>query len=383
MNLLTINYEFPPQGGGAGVVMHDLLTALRARSDLRQTVLCGWDYRLGNPPDDYGIDFNFIPVDRKSVHQTGFLAIGQFLLRAAHALRRLDLNAFDLIHFHFSVPTGLLAMATRGKPYVCSLHGIDVPGFVTEEGALFQKLTAPANRRILSGASTVFAPSEELAALVRKDCPAARVRSIPHGVRAEAFAAKERYPTSARKFVTLARLVSWKRIDLLIRAVVELQRSIPDVTLDIFGDGEQRTALETLVISSGASNFVRLRGFASKEVVEASLSTFDAFVLPSVTEAFGLVFLEAMAAGLPVVGVNRGGPAEIIQHGTNGMLVERDRADELFDALHQLATVPGLAETMGRRARLAAVDRFSWDAVATQYFEAYQGALDNAPLRRE
>lgn len=378
MQVLTINYECPPQGGGAGVVMHDLLTALRCQPGLRQTALCGWDYQLGNPPNVSGIDLRFVPVERKSAHQTGVRAIGQFLWRAGRVLRQMDLDSYDLIHFHFSVPTGLLSLVTRGKPYVCSLHGIDVPGFVTEEGVLFQRLTLPANRYILSGASSVFAPSGELAALVREYCPAARVQSIPHGVRAEAFAAKELYPTVGRKFVTLARLVSWKRIDLLIRTVVELQRAIPDVTLDIFGDGEQRTALEALIRSSGASGFVKLRGIASKESVQSSLSTFDAFVLPSVSEAFGLVFLEAMAAGLPVVGIDRGGPSEIITHGTNGILVKRDDSGELFAALHQLASVPQLVETMGRQARLAAVERFSWDAVARQYFAAYQLALANA-----
>ncbi len=269
-------------------------------------------------------------------------------------------------------------MATRGKPYVCSLHGIDVPGFVPEEAALFQTLTAPVNRRILSGASTVFVPSAELAAMVGKACQTARVQTIPHGVRAGAFRSKECYPMCARKLVTVARLASWKRIDLLVRAVAELQRAVPDVTLDIFGDGEQRAVLEATILSSRASAFVKLHGFVSKEVVQASLADFDAFVLPSVTEAFGVVFLEAMAAGLAVVGVDHGGPSEIIAQGSNGMLVQRDDADGLLAALHRLATEPGLAEAMGRQARLAAVERFSWDAVALQYLAAYQRALGMA-----
>jgi len=378
LNLLTINYEFPPQGGGAGVVMFNLIDALRAMPNLRQTVLCGWDHRLGEPASLPGVTLDTIPVTRKSIHQTGLRAILEFLVRGAARLRRHDPSSFDLVHFHFSIPTGLLSAVMPRRPYVCSLHGIDVPGFVQEEAQLFQQLTAPLNRRILMGASRLFAPSMQIARMVHAVCPRANIEVIPHGVESDLFVPKQVYPVHAKRFVTIARLTPWKRVERLVNAVIELSRKHSDVTLDVFGEGEQRAQLEAMIEAAGVGDRIVFRGFAPKEVLRQSLHDYDAFVLPSISEAFGVVFLEAMAAGLPVVGFEYGGPAEIITEGVDGLLVKSDTDAALIATLEPLVTVPGLAAEMGRNARTAAVERFSWQAVASRYAEAYEAVIAGA-----
>ena len=141
--------------------------------DLHQTVLCGWDFALSSPPTPAGFNLKLVPVTRKSIHDTGLRAIYQFLWRGAPILRSLDPSLYDIVHFHFSVPTGMLAPLARGKPFVCSLHGIDVPQFVDEERALFQTLVLPINRWILSRAARVFAPSRHIG---MRCCGPARAR---------------------------------------------------------------------------------------------------------------------------------------------------------------------------------------------------------------
>lgn len=378
MNLLTINYELPPQGGGAGVVMFNLIDALRTIPGVQQTVLCGWDHRLGEPTSLPGVVLDTVPVARRSIHQTGLRAILEFLVRGSGRLRRYDPSRYDLVHFHFSIPTGLLSAAMPRKPYVCSLHGIDVPGFVQEEAQLFQKLTAPLNRRILRGAARLFAPSMQIARMVLAVCPHARIEVIPHGVEAELFVPKQIYPMHARRFVTIARLTPWKRVERLVSAVIELGKTYSDVTLDIYGEGEQRAQIEALILAAGAGDRITLHGFSPKNVLRESLKDYDAFVLPSISEAFGVVFLEAMAAGLPVVGFDYGGPAEIITEGVDGLLVKHDSDAALVEVLHKLASEPGLAAEMGRNARTAAVERFSWHAIANRYLMAYEDVVASA-----
>lgn len=375
MNLLTVNYEFPPQGGGAGVVMLNLVNALRGVPAIDQTVLCGWDFNLGAAPVLPGVDLKLVPLVRKNLHQTGLRAIGEFLWRGGLALRRLDPKSYDLIHFHFSIPTGLLAATARGKPYVCSLHGIDVPEFVHEEGSLFRKLLHPMNRQVLRRASRLFVPSRQVADIVNRICPHASVEVIPHGVEAGLYIPKDSYPSVARRFVTIARLAPWKRIHHLVEAIIELRKTHPDITLDIFGEGPQRSRIIELVRSAGATQHITFRGIASKETLRLTLQSYDAFVLPSISEAFGIVFLEAMSAGLPVVGFNYGGPAEIITPGEDGLLIDRDSVPGVSDPLNQLASIPGIVEKMGRNARSAALRRFSWDTVARRYKTAYEMAM--------
>ncbi len=354
--------------------MYGLIDALRSASGLRQTVMCGWDFQLGAAPTLRGIDLRLVPVTRKGIHRTGMRAIVEFLWRGGRALRALDPASYDVIHFHFSMPTGLLAAVARNKPFVCSLHGIDVTGFVQEE-AVFQALAAPLNRQILRRAALLFAPSRQLAEMVRSQCPEARVEVIPHGVEAEIFLSKNLYPPRARRFVTVARLTTWKRVELLVQAVIELRKTFPDVTLAIFGDGERRSSIEGLIRAAGAVEHITLQGFVPRESLQNILRTYDAFVLPSISESFGLVFLEAMAAGLPVIGFNYGGPAEIITPEVDGLLVKYDTVPALLEALKRLAMTPGLAEQMGRNARLAALTNFSWRAISQRYLAGYELAL--------
>jgi len=376
-----VNYEFPPQGGGAGVVMLDLAVALRtSQPQLHQTILSGWDFSLGPSPALPGIDLKLIPVTRNNIHHTGTLAMGQFLWRGARAFRSVDPSTYEIVHFHFSVPTGILAPLSRGKPYVCSLHGIDVPHFVSE-AALFQTLVAPINRRILSGAARLFAPSRHIAETVLRACPAAAVEIIPHGVAASSFHKKTSYPKFARRFVTIARLLPWKRVGNVIEAIVDLHKTIPDVTLTIFGEGDLRSSLEDLISASRAEAYVSLNGFVSKERLQATLCTYDAFVLPSISEAFGLVFLEAMAAGLPVVAFDFGGPTDIITPGVDGLLIKRDAVEDLVQVLGDLATTPNQAAELGNGAWRAATQRFSWTAISKRYFSAYESVLAERGVR--
>jgi glycosyltransferase involved in cell wall biosynthesis len=321
-----------------------------------------------------GVQLDLVPVRRRSIHHCGAPAVVEFLWRAARVLRGPGAPQYDLAHFHFSVPTGLLAPLTRGRPYVCSLHGIDVPGYVAE-ASLLQRAMLPFNRRILAGAARVVVPSHDILRVLTRACPETRVEVVQHGVWPERVAVRTAYPSHARNFVTIARLAHWKRIDLLVEAVIGLRRNIPDVTLDVFGEGDQRARLEQLVEEAEARSFVRLRGMRPHQELLSSLNTYDAFVLPSISEAFGLVVLEAMAAGLPVVGVNAGGPAEIIRHEHDGLLIEGGSGGALGAAMTRLATEAGLAERLGRNARARVIEHFTWQQVAQRYLAIYRDIL--------
>jgi len=372
VKVAILNYEFPPQGGGGGVVMRDLAERMARFGDIEQTLIFGWDPTLGVPSELDRCTMRPVEIRRRSIHSTGAPAVLQFLWRARSTLSAPQ----DLLHFHFSIPTGLLRWAAPKIPYICSMHGIDVPGFISEEAVLFQRLLAPLNRRIVRGAARVIVPSHALAAALRLQVPQARIEVVPHAIDVGEFAQKTDYPGTARRFVTVARLTALKRVDHIVRAVSDMRARVADVSLDIYGDGDQRTAIEELIARLDASSYVRLHGFVEKSKLCGELCKYDTFVLPSVTEAFGLVYLEAMAAGLPVIAANYAGPAEIVSHGVDGLLIRRDSQQDLTAAMLRLAQDVGLVSTLGLNARAKVSSAFDWQRVTERMRAIYREAAD-------
>jgi glycosyltransferase involved in cell wall biosynthesis len=163
----------------------------------------------------------------------------------------------------------------------------------------------------------------------------------------------------------IGRLSAEKQIE-RIRPVLD---AMPDARLALVGDGPYRQQLETLFAGS-ATHFV---GYLAGEELASAYASADAFLFPSSTETLGLVLLEAMAAGCPVVGANRGGIPDIVSDGINGCLYEPDGADggagSLTAAAQRLLGDPSQREQLRRNAREEA-ERWGW-AGATEQLRGY------------
>ena len=159
--------------------------------------------------------------------------------------------------------------------------------------------------------------------------------------------------------VTVARLVPWKRVDAVIRAVASLTQK---VVLLVVGDGPERTRLEALATSLGVSNRVR---FVGRQDPPPYLAAADLFVLPSLIESLGLVYLEAMMMGVPCIALRYRPPtvlsaaSEVVADGEFGFCVNND--EELRSRIESLAAAPELRRQLGQRARVAALGRYTPD----------------------
>ena len=168
----------------------------------------------------------------------------------------------------------------------------------------------------------------------------------------------------------IGRLSAEKQIE-RIRPVLD---AMPDARLALVGDGPYRQQLETLFAGS-ATNFV---GYLAGEELASAYASADAFLFPSSTETLGLVLLEAMAAGCPVVGANRGGIPDIVSDGVNGCLYEPDGgAGSLTAATQRLLGDPGEREQLRRNAREEA-ERGGW-AGATEQLRGFYRQVLQAP----
>jgi glycosyltransferase involved in cell wall biosynthesis len=151
--------------------------------------------------------------------------------------------------------------------------------------------------------------------------------------------------SSRVRIITVGRLVPWKHVDGIIRAVT----AVPGTDLTVVGDGPERAALEDLTADLALGSRVRFTGAVDAEGVQALLQASDIFVLHSTYEGLPHVLLEAMHGGLAVVARPAGGVIEVVHNNVNGLLVEDDT--ELQAALTRLAGDPGLRRNLGAAAR--------------------------------
>lgn len=155
-----------------------------------------------------------------------------------------------------------------------------------------------------------------------------------------------------------------------IHKLLPLLEKRPDISLAIIGDGPARADIEKRF---KGTNTV-FTGFIHGEELSKAFATGDAFIFPSVSETLGLVILESMASGLPVIGAKSGPTNEQVQHGVNGMLYENEDLDSMMEAISVLEDEEKL-EAMRRNARKEALD-YAWDKTSQRLIDFYMEARD-------
>ncbi|PKN78379.1 MAG: hypothetical protein CVU48_08475 [Candidatus Cloacimonetes bacterium HGW-Cloacimonetes-1] len=163
-------------------------------------------------------------------------------------------------------------------------------------------------------------------------------------------------PTSSFKIIAVGNLVETKGYDLLIQAIGRLYGQGHDISLIIVGNGPQRAKLQALVVALQLSGRVILQAALPNPIVRNIYQYFDAFVLPSYAETFGIVYLEAMDAGIPVIGVKGQGIDGVIVHEINGLLVGPRSLEDLCHKIAYLMDNPADVAPMVSKANVTVKD---------------------------
>jgi glycosyltransferase involved in cell wall biosynthesis len=176
-------------------------------------------------------------------------------------------------------------------------------------------------------------------------------------------------------FIFIGRLVNWKRLDLVLHALVE----VPEAHFQVIGDGIMRHEWTALTASLGLSSRVSFTGWLSQDECAQRLRSATALVLPSIYECGGAVVLEAMATLTPVIATAWGGPADYLDE-TCGILVPPSSAQAMIDgfarAMRTLIESPHIAQKLGQAGRRKVEAYFSWDTKMDQVVEVYRQAIE-------
>lgn len=303
--------------------------------------------------------------------------ICQFLV----ALRIIRDNEIHLIHSHWIIPQGfigaLLRLITR-IPHVNSIHGTDIH-LIHANRFLFSVLS------LFSRCIDCFTTNSSYTFRLLQDILSGqKVRSliIPMGISPYEYPDRK-LTNSLRKNQVLfvGRLIALKGVRILISSMKRVIEKYPDSCLVIIGDGPDRSSLEELCFRKKMSQNIRFIGGADKKTLFSYYQNSAIFVLPSImlyngqTEGLGVVLLEAMASGLPVIGSNVGGIPDIISHEVNGLLVSPGDPDALADAIIRILTDPDLASQISEEGRKTVLAKFSWSVIADRFIGVYYDCI--------
>ena len=361
------------QAGGADVrvlVLHRPLPSL-AELRTRGVRSLGGPLREQMSEERDGVEIRRVPFlapPRPWSYGAWSLYASPSLAVALRALRRHF--PFEVVHAHYAAPAGdAVRLACPGVPLVVSVHGGDVLGVVRD----WPRAGGPAVRRALRSARLVLANSRGIEERCRA-LGASRTRVVHLGADVPAVAATA---PDAPRLVTVGNLVARKRHEDVLEAIWLLRHSHPDLRWEVVGDGPRRAALQERAAKLGIADRVAFRGALAPAAALAAARAATVFVLPSVDEAFGVAYVEAMAAGVPAIG-SRGepGPEEIAACGDGLRLVDPGRPAALAHELGALLGDPRRRAELGARARRNVRENFSWERCGRETVAAYAEALN-------
>ncbi|MCE5244742.1 MAG: glycosyltransferase [Syntrophobacteraceae bacterium] len=367
MRILTLNYEFPPVGGGGGRFCRDL---------------CGELARLGHEIRVQTVHFRGLPRLETSCGYAVYR--NRSLRRRPHTCSVPEMAAFlaanllpsfrhaltwkpGVIHAHFAVPTGVLGWLLHratGIPYIVSTQLGDVPGAIPHQTDRLFRWVKPFTRPIWKDAAVVTAPSEHIRLLAERayDVP---VKVLPNGVDLSKIRANPATNVPPR-LVFAGRFNSQKNLAFLLdvlSGVTDL-----DWRLEMVGDGPEMDLLRGRANDHGFEERVRFHGWQPQEVVESIVGRSDILVMPSLSEGLPIVGLISLASGLAVVGSDVGGIAELVEEGRNGFLCRAGDAGAFENALRECLQPGGRLGRMKEESRRLA-SRYDIASVARSFEE--------------
>lgn len=305
--------------------------------------------------------FNILP---------GFSFFQKFIFRTyAKKLFRLYESEFgkpDIIHAHTSVWAGYTACVISKKT--------GIPVILTEHSSgltrkLFDKWQMKSMAFAVQNSNSIIAVSDKLKNDIRKSfSTSGEISVIPNIINVKGFQLAQNLYNNRNKLVTVANLNKNKGIDVLIKAFKIASGKLPELSLTIAGDGNQKQNLIKLAKSYNLQNKIHFTGSLHPEEIAVLLNNSGLFVSSSYFETFGVAIAEALSCGLPVVVTKSGGPEEFVNPG-NGLLCNPGDPQELADCI--IAVISKYSTFVPEQIRQEIINRFSSEVIVLQLQKQY------------
>lgn len=393
MRIDLLTREYPPEiYGGAGVHVAELVRALR--SDVEVQVRC-----FGAPRGEPDTQAYRVPPGLESANGT-LKALGVDLEMAE------DVAGADLVHSHtwYANAAGHLARLLHGIPHVVTAHSLEpMRPWKAEQLGGGYRVSSWVERAAFESADAVIAVSEGMRRDIERSYPGVdgdRLHVVRNGIDAERWRAGTDagvleslgVDPDRPSVVFVGRITRQKGLPYLLRAAHRFPSDVQLVLCAGAPDTEEileEVASGVRELQEERTGVVWLRRLLDHRELTTVLGAAAVFVCPSIYEPLGIVNLEAMACGAPVVATATGGIPEVVDDGVTGLLVTIDQAGDgtgsprdperfatgLADAVTQLVGDPARARELGRAGRERVEREFTWERIASQTREVYATVL--------
>jgi starch synthase len=394
MRIDLITKEYPPFiYGGAGVHVAELVKVLRKQVEVK--VRCFGEER--NETDTFSYR-----------HSSDFDNANGALQTMATDLQMIaDIAGADLVHSHtwYANFAGQVASNLHGIPHLITAHSLEpLRPWKEEQLGGGYRLSSWIERTAYEGAAKIIAVSAGMRSDILRAYPqidADKVVVVHNGIDLEAFQAAENkelvrangVDPEMRSVVFVGRITQQKGLPYLLKAARELPDDVQIVLCAGAPDTPQILAEVTSLVADlrkVRNNVIWIEKHLSRSELIAVLSSATVFACPSIYEPLGIVNLEAMACGIPVVATATGGIPEVVSHNETGLLVpieqvqdgsgkpldEKKFVSDFAAALNQMLDNPKIAE-FGTAGRLRVQQHFSWNSIAEQTLSVYRSAIEN------
>lgn len=300
MNILVLNYEYPPVGGGGGFVSKEMAEILSKNNKVTVITMAFKD--ISKYESNGNLEVYRVPALRKRIDACKPQEQLTYIISGIRFLKKhLKCNKYDVCHVHFIIPTGVMALWLKKKykiPYIITAHGSDVPGHNTSKYTLLYKILKKPWIEIVKNASFVVAPSIYLKKLMIKTYSSYQYSVIPNGLCTECYKSLKK-----KKYIlTMSRLQEMKGIQDVIKAMA-LIKDTKGWNLLIAGDGPYRDDLEKLVRNLDLTNKVRFLGWIENKTPKhiKLLAEAGIYVSASYFENCPISVLEAGCSGAKLI----------------------------------------------------------------------------------
>ena len=288
---------------------------------------------------------------------------------------------FDLIHAHVALPDGYAGMKIAQKykkPLIVNIHGQDFQQTIFKNNKCKKNI-----EKTINFSEKTIVVSKKLKRISENNLQISsnKIKVVSNGINRNDINTKtiknfQEYK-GKKVILSVSHLVKTKGIDLNLKAISILKQKYQGIIYLIIGEGKEKKKLKKLIDELNLQNMVKLIGEVSHCKVMECMSFCNIFSLPSWNEGFGVVYLEAMAQGKPVIGCQGEGIEDFVEHGKTGLLVKPKDVDSLVKAMDYLLSNPDEARAIGGRARKLVLENYTWEKNAEKTIEIYNHALND------